>query len=60
VFVPLDKGLLDKWKFQIIVMLKLEMQYMTNESLSLAGAQRRNRNNLEFFFLLAGKSAIRQ
>jgi hypothetical protein len=48
--MPLDTGLLDKCEFQIIAMLKLKMQVMTTESLSLARAQRRNRNTLENIF----------
>ena len=39
VVVPLDTGLLDKWEFQIISMLKLKLQDITAESISLARAQ---------------------
>jgi hypothetical protein len=51
--VPLDIGLLDKWEFQIISVLKLKLQSMIAESLSLARAQRMNQNNVgKFFYLL--------
>ena len=50
--MPLDTGLLDKWEFKIISVLKLKLQDMTAESLSLAGAQRMNRNTVENFYFL--------
>ena len=42
-------GLLQKWEFQIISMMKLKLQDMTAESLSVTGAQRANRNNFGTF-----------
>jgi hypothetical protein len=42
-------GLLEKWDFQIISMMKLKLQDMAAESLSLARDQRMNRNNVGKF-----------
>jgi len=44
--VPQHRGLLEKWEFQIISILELELQDVTVESWSLARDQRMNRNNV--------------
>jgi len=45
-FVPLHTGLPEKYEFQIISMIDLELQDVSVESLSLARAQRMNRKTV--------------
>jgi hypothetical protein len=49
--------LLEKWELQIISKIKLKQQYMTAESLSLARAQRMNRNTVGTYFNVLEKAA---
>jgi hypothetical protein len=48
-------GFLEKLKFQIISVMKLKLQDMTAESLSLTGAPRINRDNFGTFFNILEK-----
>ena len=50
IFVSLHTGLLEKWRFQIISIKKLQLQSMTAESLSVARAQRVHWNSVGTFF----------
>jgi hypothetical protein len=44
--VPLHTDLLEKWEFQLISMMELELTDVIVESLSLTKAQRMNRNTV--------------
>jgi hypothetical protein len=57
--VPLHTGLLGQWDFQIISMMKLEVQDMAAESLSLARNQRMNPNNVGAFLNMLEKVATK-
>jgi hypothetical protein len=48
-FVPLRTGLLEKWEFQIIPMMKLKLENMTAEGLSVATAEKEP-EHWNFFF----------
>jgi hypothetical protein len=58
-FVPLHAGLLEKWEFFIISMMKLQLQDMTAVSSFLPRAQRMNQNIVGKFFLHARKISDR-
>jgi hypothetical protein len=49
--MPMHTGFLEKCEFKIISVMKLKLQDMTAQSLSLIGAPRINRNIFETFFL---------
>jgi hypothetical protein len=53
--MSLHKGFLEKWEFQIISVMKLKLQDMTAESLSLTGALRINRNIFGNLFNILAK-----
>jgi hypothetical protein len=48
-FSPLHTGLLEKWGFQIMSVMKLKLQDMTAESLSATRTQRMNRDTFGIF-----------
>jgi len=55
--VPLHTGLLEQWGFQIISLMKLKVQDMAAESLSLARDRRMNPNNVGAFLNVLEKVA---
>jgi hypothetical protein len=53
--VPLHTGLLEKYEFQIISMMKQKLQKMSAENLSLFGVQRKKGNTAGTFFNMPEK-----
>jgi hypothetical protein len=48
--VPLHTGLLEKYEFQIISVMKQKLRKMTAENLTLVGVQRNNGNSAGTYF----------
>jgi predicted phosphatase len=57
--LPLHPGLIEKWEFQIITVMKRKLQEITAERLSLYRAQTMKPKTVEMFFNMLEKVATK-